>query len=192
MRSLWEINESTDIKQLVQSRGQWMLAMIMVPVVWQTLQIETGFQRQLDLLCNSQYQMKSKFVLFPEAALRLNAITWKLWTPLLWLPLLQIVLKTNLEKRFSVQKICTLIMSIVLVRSSGVIVGGQFPLFYWRHQQKIFFLYDSKCLRYSWNLHLKPALTASSSHTHTLKIRAYILLFWYINAMKFYVANSAG
>ena len=43
--------------------------------------------------------------------------------------LLQIVLKTNLEKRFSVQKTCTLIMSIVLVQSSGVIVGGQFPCF---------------------------------------------------------------
>ena len=43
--------------------------------------------------------------------------------------LLQIVLKTNLEKRFSVQKICTLIMSIVLVQSSGAIVGGQYPCF---------------------------------------------------------------
>ena len=173
-------------------RGQWMLAMIMVPVVWQTLQIETGFQRQLDLLGNSQYQMKSKFVLFPGAALRLNAITWSSEHHFSGYRAAPDSFKDKLGKKIQ----CPKDMHTNNEHSIGPKFRGHsrgsVSLFYWRHQQKIFFLYDIKCLRYSWNLHLKPALTASSSHTHTLKIRAYILLFWYIRAMKFYVANSAG
>ena len=41
--------------------------------------------------------------------------------------MLQVVLKPNVEKRFSVHKICTLMMSIVSVQTSGAIVGAPFP-----------------------------------------------------------------